>query len=126
MEDEGLTRQIIGCAYEVHNKLGGGFLESVYQRAMAIELSKVGLPGVIEKTVPVYYEGQQVGDFRADIVVDQRVIVELKAVETLARIHEVQLVNYLAATNIPIGLLINFGPERVEVKRKYRDYKPLA
>ncbi|XAL98239.1 GxxExxY protein [Phycisphaeraceae bacterium D3-23] len=124
MEDEELTRQIIGCAYQVHNTLGGGFMESVYQRAMAIELAKLGLSGLLEKKIPVHYESQLVGEFKADIVVENRVIIELKAVETLAKIYEVQLVNYLVATGIPIGLLINFSPERVDVKRKYRDHKP--
>lgn len=124
MEDEDLTGKIIACAYAVHNSLGAGFLESVYQKALAIELTKQGLSGVLEKKVPVYYEGELVGDFRADMVVEDRVIVEIKAVEKLATPHEVQLVNYLVATNTPIGLLINFGSKSVEIKRKYRDPKP--
>ena len=90
---------------------------------MAIELRKQGLSGVMEKKVPVYYDGELVGDYRADLVVEDRVIVEIKAVEKLAAPHEVQLVNYLVATNTPIGLLINFGTQSVEVKRKYRDPK---
>ena len=126
MEDEDLTGQIIACAYAVHNALGAGFLESVYQKALAIELAKHGLSGVMEKKIPVYYERELVGDFRADLVVEDRVIVELKAVEKLAPIHEVQLVNYLVATNTPVGLLINFGSQRVEVKRKHRDSKPAS
>ena len=124
MEDEDLTGQIIACAYAVHNSLGAGFLESVYQKALAIELAKQGLSGVMEKKVPVYYEGTLVGDFRADLVVDNRVIVEIKAVEKLVAAHEVQLVNYLVATNTLIGLLINFGSQSVEIKRKYRDRTP--
>lgn len=124
MDDQELTRKIIGCAYQVHNTLGSGFLESVYQRALAIELAKLGLSGIMEKKVPVYYDGQVIGDFKAVMVIEERVIVELKAIETLHQAHEVQLVNYLIATGIQVGLLINFGPERVEVKRKYRDYKP--
>lgn len=123
MEDEDLTGKIIACAYTVHNSLGAGFLESVYQKAMAIELAKQGLSGVMEKKVPVYYAGEMVGDFRADMVVEDRVMVEIKAVEKIAAPHEVQLVNYLVATNTPIGLLINFGPQSVEIKRKYRDPK---
>jgi len=121
MKDEELTGKIIGCAYKVHNMLGSGFVESVYQKAMAIELRKQGLSGVMEKTVPVFYEDELVGDFRADMVVEERVIVELKAVEQIAKSHEVQLVNYLVATNTDTGLLINFGPESVEVKRKFKD-----
>jgi len=124
MEDEDLTGQIIACAYTVHNSLGAGFLESVYQRALAIELAKQGLSGVMEKKVPVYYEGELVGDFRADLVVEDRVIIEIKAVEKLAAAHEVQLVNYLVATDTPLGLLINFGNQSVEIKIKYRDRKP--
>ena len=124
MEDDDLTGKIIACAYAVHNSLGVGFLESVYQKAMSIELAKQGLSGMMEKKVPVYYEGTMVGDFRADMVVESRVIVEIKAVEKLAAAHEAQLVNYLVATNTPIGLLINFGSKSVEVKRKYKDYKP--
>ena len=123
MEDGELTGQIIACAYRVQGTLGSGFLESVYQKAMAIELAKQGLSGVMEMKVPVYYEGELVGDFRADLVVENRVIVEFKAIEKLTKPHEVQLVNYLVATNMPIGLLINFGPDSVEVKRKYRDRK---
>ena len=124
MEDEDLTGRIIACAYTVHNSLGAGFLESVYQKALAIELAKQGLSGVMEKKVPVYYEGVLVGDFRADMVVEERVIVEIKAIEKLAAPHEVQLVNYLVATNTPLGLLINFGTQSVEIKRKYKDPKP--
>ncbi len=118
MEHEELTRQVIGAAYEVYNKLGSGFLESVYERALSIELNKLGLAAVHQHRVPVYYEGQCVGDFVADLIVNDTVIVELKATDQLAKAHEVQLVNYLAATRKPIGLLINFGPERVDVKRK--------
>ena len=123
MEDEDLTGKIIACAYTVHNSLGSGFLESVYQKALAIELAEQGLSGVMEKKVPVYYERNLVGDFRADLIVEDRVIVEIKAVDKLVPAHEVQLVNYLVATNTPIGLLINFGNQSVEIKRKYRDRK---
>lgn len=121
MEDEDLTGKIIACAYTVHNSLGAGFLESVYQKSLAIELAKQGLSGMMEKKVPVYYEGELVGNFRADLVVEDRVIVEIKAIDKLATPHEVQLVNYLVATNTRIGLLINFGTQSVEVKRKYKD-----
>ncbi len=123
MEDEELTGQIIACAYKVFNTLGAGFLESVYQKAMAIELARKKLSGVIEKKVAVYYEEQLVGMFRADLYVEDRVVVELKAIDQINKPHEVQLVNYLVASNTPIGLLINFSPEGVEIKRKYRDRK---
>ncbi|MDR3234794.1 MAG: GxxExxY protein [Planctomycetaceae bacterium] len=123
MENEKLTEQIIGCAYRVHNQLGFGFLESVYQKSMLIELKKQGLQATEERGMTVYYDEQEVGHFDADIVVENQVILELKTVRELAAAHEVQLVNYLTATKTDIGLLINFGPAGVVVKRKYRTYK---
>ncbi len=119
MDHVDLSEKIIGCAYRVYNALGSGFLESVYERAFEIELRKLGIPVEAQKNLNVLYEGQSVGFFVADLVVDDKIIVELKAVRHLAVAHEVQLVNYLAATDIAIGLLINFGESKVEVKRKY-------
>lgn len=123
MQDEALTSTIISCAYKVHNTLGAGFLEKVYENALSIELQKHALRVQQQKPITVYYEGQVVGDYYADLCVEDRVIVELKAGVALHKAHEVQLVNYLTATGIDIGLLLNFG-ESVEVKRKYRVYKP--
>ncbi len=100
--------------------LGFGFLEKVYQNALILELNKIGLQVENEKAIRVYYEGQIVGDYSADTIVEGKVILELKAVKDLAEIHEVQLVNYLKATGIEVGLLINFGPS-VQVKRKIFD-----
>jgi GxxExxY protein len=120
MKHEDTTRQIIGCAYEVYNTLGFGFLESVYRKAMVIELSKNNLLVEEEKAVQVYYDDQVVGDFYVDLLVAQDVIVELKSVQNLIKEHEVQLVNYLNGLKKDIGLLINFGPSGVQVKRKYR------
>ena len=120
MEHEKLTHKIIGCAYNVFNQLGFGFLESVYQKAMIIELSKNGLKYEVEKPLKVYYDNQVVGDFYVDLLIDDTVIVELKSVENITKQHEVQLVNYLNGLKKEIGLLINFGPSGVEVKRKYR------
>lgn len=117
MEDQELTRQIIGCAYAVYNKLGSGFLESVYQRSLLIELQKSGLDAQMEAPVRVHYDGQVVGEFRADLIIQSRVIVELKAIENLSKAHEVQVVNYLRATGIEIGLLLNFGSTEVQVRR---------
>lgn len=114
-----LTRQIIGCAYTVHNALGMGFLEKVDENAMRIELEEQGLSVIQQHPVPVRYRGQLVGEFFADLFVDGRVLVELKAVQQLAKEREVQLVNYLTATGIDDGLLINFG-RSVEIKRKFR------
>ncbi|MEN8126871.1 MAG: GxxExxY protein [Planctomycetota bacterium] len=121
MEYEELTKTVIGCAYKVYNVLGYGFLESVYEKAMLIELDKVGIRSESQKEVFVYYDGQIVGEFKTDILVEDVVIVELKSVRMLAKAHEVQLVNYLSATQKDIGLLINFGEKSVQVKRKVRD-----
>ncbi len=123
MKDEALTEKVIGCAYSVHNLLGPGFLEKVYENALRIELEKAGLS--VEQQIPitVHYDGHIVGEFAADLLVEENLIVELKAVQTLSKQHEVQLVNYLAATDKDVGLLINFGPS-VQVKRKHRQYKP--
>jgi len=122
VEYEEITGMIIQAAYNVHNALGAGFLEKVYHNAMLKELSDMGLYVESKFPIPVYYKNQLVGDYNADLFVDNCVIVELKAVEQLHTAHEVQLVNYLTGTNIDIGLLINFGTS-VVAKRKYRKYK---
>jgi len=122
MKHEELTSQIIESAYTVHNTLGFGFLESVYQNALIIELEKAGLKAEKEKQVRVFYEGKMVGDYIADIAVENSVILELKSVKDLHPAHEAQLVNYLKATGIEVGLLINFG-QSVKVKRKILDHR---
>lgn len=119
-----LTQQIIGAAFKVHNTLGFGFLESVYEKSLSIELRKAGIAHQLQDPIQVFYENEVVGDFVADITIDRRLIVELKSVSTLTQKHEVQLVNYLAATQTETGLLVNFGPEKVEVKRKFRSFLP--
>jgi len=124
MENEDLTRKIIGCAMTVHRVLGGGFLESVYQKALAHELIKNGLSVECEAKIQVKYDGVIVGDFSADMLVNNCVIIEIKAVQNLIAAHEVQLVNYLTATGIEIGLLLNFGGSSLEFKRKTRAYRP--
>ena len=124
MEYEQLTQRIIGCAMQVHNVLGPGFLESVYQNALAHELRKAGLRVECERQLSVTYDQIVVGLFSADMVVEEAVLIENKAVQALATAHEVQLVNYLTATGIDVGLLINFGGNRLEFKRKHRLYKP--
>jgi len=127
MEDEmtvdDLTHRIIGCAYKVHNTLGPGFLEKVYENALRIELEKAGFRVQQQEPINVVYDGQIVGEYYADLRVNEQVVVELKAALALAKEHEVQLVNYLTATAINDGLLINVGPS-VQVKRKFREYKP--
>ena len=122
MEYDDLTGKIIKAAYKVHNVLGKGFLEKVYQNAMFIELTDMGLSVEMEMPLEVYYKNHKVGFFYADLIVEDEIIIELKAVENLVKIHEVQLVNYLNATEIDVGLLINFG-DKVDVKRKFRNYK---
>ncbi len=119
---DNLTHQIIAAAYAVHNTLGPGFLEKVYENALSIELQNRGISVAQQVSVPVFYRHVQVGDYVADMLVERNVLIELKAVETIHPKHEAQLVNYLMATGLDIGLLINFGSS-VTVKRKYRTYK---
>lgn len=123
MEIEELIKTIIQCAYNLRIHLSAGFLESVYQKALMIELQEKGIHAEVEKPIEVYYKDKIVGDFRADIIVEDLIILELKAVQQLMPIHETQLVNYLTATHIDHGLLINFGSERIQIKRKFREYK---
>lgn len=123
MQYANITEQIIAAAFKVHNTLGFGYLEKVYENALMIELRKRGLFAQQQMPVPVYYEDELVGDYNADILVENCIIVELKAVENLHPKHEVQLVNYLTAIRLDVGLLINFG-DRVTIKRKYRVYRP--
>jgi len=122
MTDDDLTKSVIGCAFKVHNTLGPGFLEKVYENSLGIELLKLGLRVRQQKPINVHYEGQVVSEYYADLWVDDRVVIEVKAVQSLAKEHEVPLVNYLTATGIDLGLLLNFGPS-VQVKRKFRIYK---
>jgi GxxExxY protein len=122
MKDDALTETIIGCAFKVHNTLGDGFLERVYENALRIELTKQGVEVKQQAPIEVHYDGQVVGSYFADLWVEDRVIVELKAVRKLSKAHEVQLVNYLTATGVDTGLLLNFGPS-VQIKRKFRTYK---
>lgn len=125
MEINNLTHIIIGCAYKVHNTLGSGFLEKVYENALKIELDKLNLDVQQQQELCVWYEGKSVGFYYPDLWIDKQLIIEIKAVQNLAREHEMQLVHYLAATGINDGLLINFGAS-VQLKRKFREYKPKA
>ena len=124
IEESELTKTIIGCAMRVHSALGPGFLESVYQRALEHELRKTGLQVECQKPVAVHYDDVIVGEFMADLIVEGKVMIELKANQALVLANEAQLVNYLTATGIEIGLLINFGAPRLEFKRKTRVYRP--
>jgi GxxExxY protein len=120
MEEQALTEKIIGCGMTVHSALGPGFLESVYQKALEHELRKAGLQIESNKVINVRYDGVLVGEFLSDMLVEEKVLIELKATQCLVSAHEVQLVNYLTATGIAIGLLLNFGAARLDFKRKCR------
>ncbi len=117
MLHEDITGKIIQAFYKINNILGFGFLEKVYENAMRIELYQMGLKIEQQKNIKVYYQNVEVGDYYADLLVDNLVIVELKAAESLCEEHEAQLINYLKATNIEVGLLLNFG-KKGELKRK--------
>lgn len=125
MKHEELTRAIIGCAFEVLNELGAGFLESVYEKALLVALRQKGIKAVAQQPIKVMFKGECVGDFYADIFVEESVIVELKAAKALAPEHQAQIINYLNATGIEIGLLINFGNPKLEYHRLVRskDFK---
>ena len=123
MEYKNVTETIIGCAYRVYNKMGFGFLESVYEKCLLIELHKAGMDAESQKPIVVYYDNEIVGEFVADIIVNNTIILELKSVRRVVKAHEVQLVNYLVATGKPIGLILNFGESKVEIKRKIKDLK---
>jgi len=117
MNIDQITEKIIGCAYAVSNELGVGFLEKVYENALLIEMEKNGLHVEQQKHVSVTYGGQIVGDYIADLIVEDSVIIELKSVKSIERIHQAQLLNYLKATGIHAGLLLNFGTVRLGIKR---------
>lgn len=106
-----VTRRVIGAFYYVYNQLGHGFLESVYQKALANTLERTGTRVHREAPMVVEFEGTVVGDFRADLVVENRLVVEVKAVERLGSVHEAQLLNYLRVSGLQVGLLLNFGPK---------------
>ena len=121
LKHEQITRAVIGCAFEVINELGAGFLESVYEKALLLVLREKGLSASSQHPVKVMFRGECVGDFYADIFVEEKVIVELKAVKAIAPEHQAQVINYLNATGIEVGLLINFGTPKLEYKRFTRN-----
>ena len=112
-----LTYKVIGCAMDVHNELGYGFLEKVYENSMVVALKAKDITVEKQKAIPVFFHEQQVGDYYADLFIDDKVIIELKACEKLHQEHRAQLLNYLKATGIKVGLLINFGREKLEYER---------
>jgi len=115
-----LTEKIIEIFYRVYNKLGYGFLEKVYENAMMIEFKKDSVHAVAQSAIKVQYEEEVIGEYYADVMVENNVIVEIKATKSLGMEHEAQLLNYLKATNIEVGLLLNFGP-KPEIRRKIFD-----
>jgi len=117
-----LTERIIKAFYTVYNILGYGFLEKVYEKALLLELKKQDLQAVSQKSIKVFYDNEIIGEYFADILVEDKVIVEIKAAKTIADEHEAQLLNYLKATSIEVGLLLNFG-QKPEIKRKAFDNK---
>jgi hypothetical protein len=120
-----LITEIIECAKRIRRQLGPGFLEKVYKNAMVVELRKLKLNFETEKLIQVLYDGIVVGEYRTDIIVEGKLILELKATQDLSIANEVQLVNYLTSTQIDDGLLINFGSDKLLFKRKYRIYRKL-
>ena len=125
MEINDLPYKVIGCAYKVHNVLGPGFLEKVYENALKFELKKLEIDVRQQVKLPVWYEGQRVGVYFPDLWIDGQLIIEIKAALALAPEHETKLIHYLTATGIDNGLLINFGSS-VQIKRKYRELSHAA
>ena len=121
-----LTEQIIGAAFEVHRVLGHGFLEKVYQRAMVVELKRRGVPVTVEPTAKVFFKDFCVGDYAADLLVDEKIVVELKVAGELNPADQAQLINELHAIRKEVGLLINFGRKGVEFKRAVNQLNPSA
>jgi GxxExxY protein len=118
-QHETLTKHIIGSFYNVYNELGFGFLEKVYENAMLVALTSSGLKAEKQYPISVLFEGHIVGEYLADIVVENKVIIEIKAIKQLSTEHEAQLLNYLKATNIEVGLLLNFGPKPEIMRRVF-------
>lgn|SRR5690606_929002 len=124
MKHETLTHKIIGCAMKVHTALGSGFQEVIYQRALAIEMTKQELLYQREQEMPIFYDGRAIGTRRVDFFVEDTIMVELKALAKLEDVHLAQSMNYCQAYNLPMGLLINFGAKSLEFKRVYNVNHP--
>ena len=120
--DDELTYKVIGCAMKVHNTLGNGFQEVIYQRCLAIELDRNSINYEREKEMPIYYEGFEVGTRRADFIIEEKIMVEIKAIIQLEDVHLAQGLNYLTAYNLETGLLINFGSTSLQTKRLFKKH----
>ena len=115
--EETISQRVLRCAYQVSNTLGSGFLEKVYEKALYVELLKDGLNCQCQKPIEVCYKGVRVGEYIADVVVEDVLLLELKAISSLTTSHKAQVMNYLKATKLPVGLLLNFGRPKVEIRR---------
>ncbi len=124
MKHEALTHKIIGCAMKVHATLGNGFQEVIYQRALSIEMEKQGLNFFREVEMTIFYEGIEIGTRRADFFVENKILLELKAIIQMQDVHLAQTMNYCQAYNLPLGLLINFGAKSLQFKRVYNVNHP--
>ncbi len=120
---EDISYKIRGCTFNVYNSLGFGHKESIYQKALAIEFAKIGLNFEKEKTLPIIYEGKRIGTYRPDFVIDNKIIIEIKAVEFMPKSYEIQLIYYLKGTGFRLGFLINFGGIRLDIRRKINSYQ---
>lgn len=123
---EDLTRRVIGCAHRLYNAVGSGFCESVYERGMAVELLEEKLAFEMEPPVPLVHRGRNIGFYRPDFIIEDILIVELKALECVLKCHEAQLLNYLRVSGRELGLLVNFSPRTIEVKRRILTPRPLG
>ena len=123
-EQERIIKRVIDCAYAVRTQLQQGYEEKIYRNAMCLEMQKRGVEFKIEVPYNVYYDDQVVGQYRIDLLIEDSIIVELKANQNISPANEVQLVNYLTGLRLDYGLLINFGAEKLQIKRKFRTYKP--
>ena len=119
---ESLSQTVLACAFEVSNRLGVGFVESVYENALCVELQQLGVNFTQQKPLKVIYKGSVIGNFVTDIIVENRLLIELKVVSEFNKAHRAQVINYLKATGIPVGLLLNFGTPKLGVKRIVHQY----
>lgn len=116
-----LSYEIIGCFYEIYNKIGSGFKENIYQRALLIELDKRKILFERERKFPIYYEGKKIGIYQPDFVIDSKIIVEIKSLPFMPELFEDQLLNYLKVAKLKLGFLVNFGNNKIEIKRRILD-----
>ena len=117
-----LSERVLGCAQNVSRELGAGFLEKVYESALCVELSQAGIPFQCQKKFEIYYKSENVGNYFADIVVDDKLVVELKALSCLSREHDAQVMNYLKASGLTVGLILNFGVTKLGIRRMVWNY----